>query len=65
MNDLLCYQCMLDVKVRRAWTVRAGNAACIFHAVDGAWGEGYDMEEHSVFVEVYERLREMGHPDAH
>ncbi len=49
--------------VRRAWTVSGGRACCIRHAVEDSVLD--DMDQHDLFVVVYEELRRQGHPDAH
>ncbi len=54
---------MLASKVRRAWTVTAGEATCVRHAVEPT--ELDDMDQHDLFVVIYEHLRRMGFPDAY
>ncbi len=62
-SALLCLPCLLLGTVRRAWTVSGGRAYCIRHAVEDSVLD--DMDQHDLFVVVYEELRRQGHPDAH
>ncbi len=62
-NGLLCRPCMLDGQVRQAWTVTQGDATCIRHAVEPTALD--DMDQHDLFVVLYEQLRRSGHTDAY
>ena len=62
-SALLCLPCLMTGTARRAWTVSAGRACCIRHAVEDS--ELDDMEQHDLFVEIYEKLRLQGYPDAY
>ena len=62
-SALLCLPCLMLGAVRRAWTVSEGRACCIRHAVEDS--DLDDMDQHDLFVRVYEALRQLGHPDAH
>jgi hypothetical protein len=52
---------MLDGQVRKAWTVTLGDATCIRHAVEPT--DLDDMDQHNLFVVLYEQLRKAGHTD--
>jgi hypothetical protein len=52
----------LEGEVRTAWTVTDGQATCIRHAVEPTALD--DMDQHNLFVVVYEKLREQGYPEA-
>ena len=60
---LLCLPCMLAGEIRRAWTVSQGRACCIRHAVEDT--DLDDMDQHDLFVVLYEALRKMGCPEAY
>ena len=60
---LLCLPCLMQGAVRRAWTVSEGRACCIRHAVEDSRLD--DMDQHDLFVRVYEALRLHGYPDAY
>ena len=62
-NSLLCRPCMLDGQVRKAWTVTQGDATCIRHAVEPT--DLDDMDQHDLFVLLYEQLRRGGQADAY
>jgi hypothetical protein len=47
--------------VRRAWTVSQGRACCIRHAVEDS--DFDDMDQHDLFVTIYEALRLRGYSD--
>jgi hypothetical protein len=57
--DLLCLPCMMAGTVRQAWTVSQGRACCIRHAVEDS--DLDDMDQHNLFVIIYEALRQLGH----
>jgi hypothetical protein len=59
--DLLCLPCMMTGTIRRAWTVSAGRAACIRHAVEDSPLD--DMDQHDLFVVLYDELRQRGEVD--
>lgn len=62
-DGLLCKPCLDIAEIRRAWTISNGNATCLVHAelrIDGD-----DMDQHNHYVEVYEKLRRLGHGDAY
>jgi hypothetical protein len=59
--NLLCLPCMMGGDIRRAWTVSAGRACCIRHAVEDS--ELDDMNQHDLFVTLYEALRQRGYTD--
>jgi len=60
---LLCLPCLTAGDVRRAWTVNEGRACCVRHAVEAS--DLDDMDQHNLFVTIYETLRTRGHPDAY
>ncbi len=60
---LLCRPCLLTGRVRRAWTVTAGDATCIRHTVEAT--DLDDMDQHHLFADLYEQLRHLGAPDAY
>ena len=62
-SGLLCLPCLMLGTVRRAWTISVGRACCIRHAVEDSTLD--DMEQHDLFVVIYEALRQQGYPDAH
>jgi hypothetical protein len=49
--------------VRRAWTISEGRACCIRHAVEDS--DLDDMDQHDLFVGIYEALRLQGHREAY
>jgi hypothetical protein len=59
--DLLCLPCLMAGVVRQAWTVSEGRACCIKHAVEDS--DLDDMDQHDLFVTIYEALRQLGHSD--
>jgi hypothetical protein len=61
--DQLCLPCLMQRTIRRAWTVSEGRACCIRHAVEDS--DLSDMEQHDLFVDIYEALRRRGYPDAY
>ena len=58
---LLCLPCLMRGIVRPAWTVSEGRACCIRHAVEDS--DLDDMDQHDLFVDIYEALRLRGYPD--
>jgi hypothetical protein len=60
---LLCLPCLMLGTIRRAWTVSEGRACCVRHAVEDSSLD--DMDQHDLFVVIYEALRQQGYPDAH
>lgn len=54
---------MLAGQIRPAWTVSDGRACCIRHAVEDT--DLDDMDQHDLFVVLYEELRRRGHADAY
>jgi hypothetical protein len=56
---LLCLPCLMTGTVRQAWTVSEGRACCIRHAVEDS--DLDDMDQHDLFVTIYEALRQRGH----
>jgi hypothetical protein len=60
-SGLLCLPCLMSGAVRRAWTVNEGRACCIRHAVEDS--DLDDMDQHELFVTVYEALRVRGYSD--
>ena len=60
---LLCRPCLLAGRVRRAWTVTAGDVTCIRHVVEAT--DLDDMDQHNLFADLYEQLRRLGSPDAY
>jgi hypothetical protein len=60
---LLCLPCLMLGAVRRAWTISEGRACCVRHAVEDSSLD--DMDQHELFVVIYEALRQQGYPDAH
>ncbi|MEU8663952.1 hypothetical protein [Actinoplanes philippinensis] len=56
---LLCLPCLMTGAVRQAWTVSEGRACCIKHAVEDS--DLDDMDQHDLFVTIYEALRQHGH----
>jgi hypothetical protein len=62
-GGLLCVQCLLEGLVRRAWTVMNGDATCVRHAIESS--ELDDMDQHDLFVTIYEALRQQGYPGAY
>ncbi|WP_433306331.1 hypothetical protein ACQP2F_20495 [Actinoplanes sp. CA-030573] len=60
---MLCLPCMVGGEIRRAWTVSEGRASCIRHAVEDT--DLDDMDQHDLFVVLYEALRRRGYPDAY
>ena len=61
MSEVLCLPCMLAGQIRPAWTVSDGRACCIRHAVEDT--DLDDMDQHDLFVVLYEELRRRGHAD--
>jgi hypothetical protein len=59
--DFLCLPCLMAGVVRQAWTVSEGRACCIRHAVEDS--DLDDMDQHDLFVVIYEALRRLGHAD--
>jgi hypothetical protein len=60
----MCQRCEIGgLSQHPAWTIRHGEAMCIFHSVDGAFAD--DMREHDLFASMYEQLRQRGHTDAY
>jgi hypothetical protein len=59
--ELLCLPCLMDGQVQRAWTVSEGRACCIRHAVEAS--DLDDMDQHDLFVVIYEALRMRGYVD--
>lgn len=59
--DTLCLPCLVGGAVRRAWTVSQGRACCIRHAVEDS--DLDDMDQHELFVTIYEALRLRGYAD--
>jgi len=62
-SALLCLPCLMLGTVRRAWTISVGRACCIRHAVEDS--DLDDMDQHDLFVSIYEALRLQGHVDAY
>jgi hypothetical protein len=62
-SALLCLPCLMLGTARRAWTISAGRACCIRHAVEDS--DLDDMDQHDLFVVIYEALRQQGYPAAH
>jgi hypothetical protein len=60
-SDLLCLPCLMAGVARRAWTVSQGRACCIRHAVEDS--DLDDMDQHDLFVTIYEALRQRGYSD--
>ena len=61
-SGLLCLPCLEESTVRRAWTISGGDAKCVFHALQRT--DSDDMAEHDRYEIVYNRLRELGYPEA-
>jgi len=62
-GGLLCKPCLENAVIRRAWTMSSGDATCLLHAQLRA--DGDDMDQHNIYVEVYEKLRRLGFGDAY
>lgn len=58
-SELLCLPCLIAGSVRPAWTVSEGRAACIRHAVEDSNLD--DMDQHNLYVVIYEALRARGY----
>jgi hypothetical protein len=61
-DALLCKPCLEDAVIRRAWTMSNGNATCLLHAELRDVED--DMDQHNLYVEIYEKLRQLGFGDA-
>jgi len=61
-GGLLCKPCLEEAVIHRAWTISNGSATCLLHAELRAIGD--DMNRHELYVEVYEKLRQLGYRDA-
>ena len=60
-SEILCLPCLLGGQVRRARTVSEGRASCIRHAVEAS--DLDDVDQHNLFVVIYEALRLRGYVD--
>jgi hypothetical protein len=60
----MCIRCLRDAKARDAWTVSDGDALRIRHAV-AHFGLDDDMEEHWLYQDLYEALRQLGYKDVY
>jgi hypothetical protein len=60
-GGLLCKPCLEEAVIRRAWTISNGSATCLLHAELQANRD--DMDRHNLYVEVYEKLRQLGYGD--
>ena len=58
----LCKRCLDAQVIRKAWTVRDGDAACLLHAELGP--DGDDMRQREHYEVIYEKLRLLGYDEA-
>jgi hypothetical protein len=62
-KPLLCHLCLVQGRVRDAWTVGVGEALCVRCAVEQRTDD--DMDQHNLVADLYEQLRKRGYPDAY
>lgn len=62
-KPLLCHRCLIQGRVRDAWTVGSGAALCVRCSVDQHAGD--DMDQHDLVADLYEQLRMRGHGNAY